>query len=450
MRVSIQSVVLGALACVVFSSSPALAQSKSKPALSLKQAVSQALEYSPQMKYSEAVVDQRMYDKYVARSALLPNVMITGTAAERKDSVANRTPGSLPFAGTSYRQYTLGIHAEQPLLAYGLFSVARQGRIGEEISRASLDISRRTVSVDVIAAYYKTVMNENLVRILQDQERAIQEILNISRRRMGFGGKRLDYLQSQTKLAKLKPKITKAKNDLIASTAELAQLMGLENATSITISTGMPELSLKDVTARFDAQGAEIPELKQQRLQREFLGEQRSIVLGKSLPRLKATGDYGFNNYTKSELFDSPSRSWQAALVLEIPIFSGLSVVNERRSVIAQEYQTEANERNVRNQVAVAQISSRTALEASEAALLSATEAVTISKSAMAEARQNYSVGLINFVEFSTVQDSDFDAATTLLQTRYDAIKAYTTYFASSGQPLETLVDILNSAQVKQ
>lgn len=294
MRVSIQSVVLGALACVVFSSSPALAQSKSKPALSLKQAVSQALEYSPQMKYSEAVVDQRMYDKYVARSALLPNVMITGTAAERKDSVANRTPGSLPFAGTSYRQYTLGIHAEQPLLAYGLFSVARQGRIGEEISRASLDISRRTVSVDVIAAYYKTVMNENLVRILQDQERAIQEILNISRRRMGFGGKRLDYLQSQTKLAKLKPKITKAKNDLIASTAELAQLMGLENATSITISTGMPELSLKDVTARFDAQGAEIPELKQQRLQREFLGEQRSIVLGKSLPRLKATGDYGF------------------------------------------------------------------------------------------------------------------------------------------------------------
>ena len=165
---------------------------------------------------------------------------------------------------------------------------------------------------------------------------------------------------------------------------------------------------------------------------------------------MKATGDYGFNNYTKSELFDSPSRSWQAALVLEIPIFSGLSVVNERRSVIAQEYQTEANERNVRNQVAVAQISSRTALEASEAALLSATEAVTISKSAMAEARQNYSVGLINFVEFSTVQDSDFDAATTLLQTRYDAIKAYTTYFASSGQPLETLVDILNSAQVKQ
>lgn len=428
---------------------PATTTATNKPVLSLKAAVDQALQYSPVLKQGEAVVNQNRYDKFVSRSALLPNVVVTGSAAEQKDSVANRLPGAIPFAGDSYNLYNLGIHAEQPILAYGLFSVARQGGITENIGEASLAINRRDVTKDVISAYYSTVMNENLVRILEEQERAVKEILNISRRRMGFGGKRLDYLQSQTKLAVLVPQITRARNSLVASTAKLAQLMGLENAGSITIGVGMPELSLKDVMAKVDTKAVEIPELTRVRLQREFLGEQKSIVLGKSLPQLKFVGDYKFLNYTKAELFDSPSRSWTASLVLTVPLFSGLSLVNERRSVVAQEYQREAEEKNIRNQVAVIQITSRTALESAEASLNSATEAVKISRSAMAEARQNYSVGLINFVEYSTVQDAEFDAATTLLQTRYDAIDAFSTFFASSGQPLTKLVEILSSAEVK-
>lgn len=419
------------------------------PVLTLKQAVDQALKYSPILAQGEAAVNQVRFEKYVARSQLLPNVSVTASAAEQKDSVANRTPGTVPFAGESYNLYNVGIHAEQPLLAYGFFSVARQGTINEEIGRANLDISSRDVSRNVVDAYYSTVMNENLVRILQDQERAVREILNISRRRLGFGGKRLDFLQSQTKLAVLSPQITRAKNSLASSTAQLAQLMGLENTSSITIGVGMPELKLKTVSPSLNLKDVIIPELTKVRLQRQLLTEQKSIVLGKNLPNLRLVGDYKFLNYTKADLFDSPSRSWTAAVVLNVPLFSGLSLVNERRAVVAQETQREAEERNIRNNLAVAQVSSRTSLESAEAALESATEAVRLAKSALAEARQNYSVGLINFVEFSTVQDADFDAATTLLQTRYDAIKAYSTYFAASGQPVSTLVDLLSTAEVK-
>ncbi|RYZ68408.1 MAG: hypothetical protein EOP05_16425, partial [Proteobacteria bacterium] len=132
------------------------------PVLTLKQAVDQALKYSPILEQGEAAVNQVRFEKYVSRSLLLPNVSITASAAEQKDSVANRTPGTVPFAGESYNLYNVGIHAEQPLLAYGFFSAARQGSINEDIGRANLDISSRDVSRNVVDAYYSTVMNENL------------------------------------------------------------------------------------------------------------------------------------------------------------------------------------------------------------------------------------------------------------------------------------------------
>jgi outer membrane protein TolC len=449
MRVPKSPLASGLATVLLFASSFAFGQ-PAPQVLTLKAAVDQAIQSSPVLERSEAAVNQSRYDKYVSRSLLLPNVKITGSAAEQKDSVANRTPGTVAFGGESYNLYRVGIHAEQPLLAYGFFSAARQGRIREDISRKDLEISRRDVTRDVVDAYYATVMNENLVRILQDQEKAVKEILNISRRRMGLGGKRLDYLQSQTKLAVLVPQITKAKNSLASSTAELAQLMGLENTKTLTIGIGMPELSLKDVSPKLNLKQVDIPELGRVRLERESIGEEKSMSLGKSLPQLKIVGDYSFLNYTKAELFDSPSRSWTAAVVLDIPIFSGFSLINERRSLVAQEYQREAEERNIRNNLAVKQITSRASLETAEASLQSASEAVRLAKSAMAEARQNYSVGLIDFVQYSAVQDADFDAATTLLQTRYDAIKAYSDYFAASGQPLSLLVDMLSASEAKQ
>lgn len=442
-----------AVSVLILATSVARAQAAPTPnsqVITLQAAVEAAQKNNPMAKGAEEAANQARFEKYALRSALLPQIDLTATAAERKDSIADRPTGALAFGGGSYNLYTVGIHAEQPIAAYGLFSATKQARIQEDLAKKSLEITRRDLTSNVVSAYYETVYNENLVRILQEQEKSLREIVGISRRRMGLGGKRVDYLQSQTQLALLLPRISSAQNSLISSTAKLARLMGLEGADNIVISTHIPELALKDVSPSLNLQQIDVPELQRARLERERVQQEKAIALGRHLPQLKLTGDYSYANFTKAELFDGPSNAWQGALVLNIPIFSGLSSISQRRALNAREVQLESTERNIRNQLSVAQIDSRKMLESAESTLSASLEGERLAKETLAEARRDYNVGLINFVEYNTIQQSYFQASTSLLQNRYNALNAYSVYFASSGQSLSTLVELMSKQGPKQ
>lgn len=411
--------------------------------IDLKAAVEMGLSNSPRIKEGLEQVNQYRYEKYVARSSMLPTISATGTAGERKDAVANRSFGSVPFGGDPYNQYSAVLRGEQMLLAYGFFSGGRQAAFQERIAQEKLEGIKRDLSKDVVAAFYKTLMNESLVRLLEEQEQGVRDVLAIAKSRFAFGGKRMDVLQIQTRLALLKPKIDKAKNDLQTSTAELAQLLGRANSSEIKILGQIPSVALKDVESHANFKDPKIPELNQIRLQREQMAEAKSAALGKHLPHLKFVGEYGFSSYTKGELFDSASKSWSAYLVLNIPLFSGLSSLTERNAIIAQEFQLEAQERNISNGISLQQIKSRNELQLAEVSLESAKEAARLAKESLAEARREYRIGRIDFLQFFQVESANYEATTSLLQLKYDVIGAYVDYFTSSGQSLATLIDLL-------
>lgn len=73
----------------------------------------------------------------------------------------------------------------------------------------------------------------------------------------------------RTQLALLKPKIEKAKNELAAASAELANLMGEAEAGSLTLRGRMPSVSTKDLTKYLNLKDYELPELTNVRLQRK-------------------------------------------------------------------------------------------------------------------------------------------------------------------------------------
>jgi outer membrane protein TolC len=409
--------------------------------IDLKRAIELGLANSPSVREATEKVNQSRYEKYVSRSSLLPVVSLKGTAAQKKDSVADRA--SVPFGGEAYKQYSVGLHGEQTLLAYGFFSAGRIAEFQEEIETENLEITKRNLSKSVILSFYKTLMNENLVRLLEDQEKGVRDILTIAQRRYSLGGKRIDVLQIKTRLALLKPKIDKAKNDLASSTAELAQLLGRADHAELKLSGQIPAVALKSVEQHLDFAKLNIPELNQIRLQREQMAEAKSAALGKHLPDLKLTGDYNFASYTKGELFDPASKSWAVYLVLNIPLFSGFSSFSERNALASQEAQLAAQEENRKNNVSLRQIISKNELGLAEASLASATEAAALAKESLDEARREYKVGLVDFLQFFQVESANYEATTALLQLKYDVIGAYANYFIYSGQPLSVLIDLL-------
>lgn len=412
--------------------------------IDLKAAVELAQSNSPVIREAIEVVNQNRFEKYVARSGLFPKIGLSGGVNYQKDSVANKSAGSVPFGGNPYNLYSVGLQGEQTLLAYGFFSAESKAAIQQEIANRNLEIAKRNLTRDVILVFYKTLMNEGFVRILEQQEKGVRDILAISQRRLSIGGKRIDVLQVKTRLALLKPQIDKARNDLSASTAELAHFLGRSDAAELKIHGQIPSLALKTVEPHLNFKDFQIPELNLIRLQKELLDESRAIALGKNLPQLKAVGDYKFLNYTKSELFDPASKSWSVQLVLSVPLFSGFSSISERRALASNEAQLEAQERNLKNALSLEQVKRRKELELAETSLVSAEEAAQLAEASLKEGRREYRVGLIDFLQFFQIESANFEAATSLLQLRYNAIGAYSNYFIASGQPLSILVELLN------
>jgi outer membrane protein TolC len=411
--------------------------------IDIQQAVDLGLTNSPRVRESTEKVNQLRYEKNVVRGGLFPTIGLNAAATQKKDAVADRSFSSVPFGGSAYNQYTVGFHGEQMLLAYGFFSAGRMASYQEDVAEKQLEIVKRDLTRQVISTFYKTLMNENLVRLLEKQEKSVREILLVAQRRLSLGGKRIDVLQVKTRLALLGPKIVRARNDLAASAAELAHLLGRADTKELRITGQIPSLNLKNVEPHLDFKAAEIPELTSIRLQRKQMTEGKAVALGKNLPNLKLVGDYNFLNYTKDELFDPASNSWSVQLVLSVPLFSGLTSISERNALIAQEAQLEAQERNTKNAVSIEQIRRRNELETAESLLASAEEAVDLAKESLDEARREYRSGLIDFLQYFQLESNNYEATTSLLQLKYDLIGVYSNYFAASGLPISVLIEHL-------
>lgn len=413
--------------------------------LDLAGAVGQGLERSPVVREAAEKLNQYRHEKNQLRSTLLPDIDLSAISTTRKDSVADKTVGSVPFGGESYNLYTVGVRGEQTLFTYGTFAGVGRGEVQRQIGEKDLEIARRDLTRQVISAFYATVMNENLVRLLENQEKSVRDTLAIAQRRLGLGGKRIDVLQVRTQLALLKPKIQSARNELAASTATLASLIGRSEAGELRIRNHLPALSIQEIEKAVNFKQARIPELQRLRLQRENLDALKTVALGKHLPSVKIVGDYNFINYSKSALFDGASKSWSVQLVLSVPLFSGFSSLPERRSFVAQDAQLEAQERNSSNDIQLQQIRSRKELESAEASLASAEEGAKLARESLIEARREYRVGLIDFLQYFQIERALFEAESSLLQLRYDAIQALSNYFVFSGQPLTDLIGLLSA-----
>lgn len=414
--------------------------------LDLTAAVDQAVRNSPVLREAREKQNQFRFEASVSRASLFPLIEATGNAAHRKDTVANRIAGgAILFGGDPYNLYSFGITAEQPLFVWGSLAAVRQAGIDHDVSTLDQEITARDLTRDVISAYYRVVLNENFIRINLEQEEVTKEALNTARTRLGLGGRRLDLLQVRTRLALIRPQIEKARNDLATAAAELAKLMGDTSLANFQLRDSIPKLLLSDVEKELNLKEFHLPELDKLRLSRERLDEQRTIILGKQLPSLRFRGQYNFENYTKAEIFDPAARSWSAGLVLSVPIFSGLSSIFERKSVNAQDAQLEAQEKDTSNALTLAQVRSRKVLDSAGVSLGFAEEAAGLARDSMGQAARDYRFGQIDFLQYLQVQQSNFEALTSLQQWKYDNIVALTDYFRSSGQPISLLVNKLNA-----
>jgi outer membrane protein len=416
---------------------------ESQPPLDLKTAVGKAVENNNAILQARHKIDQDAYDTKAVRSLLFPSVNAVFQRETEKSAVLTN-PNATPFGGSAFNQYVADLKFTQPLFAWGSLSAVRVANFNRVLNELDLEIAVRTLSNNVIQAFYQVLLNQRLLEILERTQTVVNESLATAQSRLRTGrGQLLDVLQVKTQMALLKPQIESAHNQLESAGAQLATYLSEQGKYELQVEGTLKGLFLKDVQKHMDFKNAHLPELERVRVQREQLGESRDVTLGGHLPNLSLQGDYGYISPTQGDLFTGNAHEWSAMLVLNIPLFSGLQSLYQMSSLDQQDHQLEYQGRDLENTLALNQVQSLKSLQSTGASLVSAEEAADLADQSMAEARRNYRLATIDFVQFLTVEQNMLQADSSLDNIRYQNIAAFANYFVATGQPLSTLIDLL-------
>lgn len=410
--------------------------------LTLKDVVQKALDFNPTIVAAKESIHQQEGQKSLALSSLYPLLTFNLEGAYKKDAVYTGGP---KFGGDPYNTYNSNLNLSQILYRKGLISNVNVEDYNIQIQKVNVEKAERDLTKEVIAVFYKYVLDRQNLENLKKTQDIIQKSLSYAQKRYETGrGEMLDVIQTKTQLALLQPQITKAQDDFESDALNLINLMGEREHSSLIIKGELKKLLYKDVEPIIDLNNFYFPEYQINTLSSEQLGQEKNFVLGKHFPTVELVGDYDYNNYKKADLFSAYSKSWAVAVQLHIPLFSGFSSFAERSILASRDLQLKIARRELENNLIFDQANSLKTLKNAEASLVSAESSVKLSTQAQNEANRLYKFSQIDLIKFLSVQQDALQALSNLDNLKYASIVAYSNYFSSSGQPMNKLVDILS------
>jgi outer membrane protein TolC len=230
--------------------------------------------------------------------------------------------------------------------------------------------------------------------------------------------------------------------DLRTSTAELAKAIGRPYEPDIAIQSIWKKIDVKEVQKKWMGLNPELLEVQRVVARRQQIDESITTLLGKHWPRIDAIGDLTWLGYSKSALFDGDAMSWGAGVTLSVPIFSGLSYFHERREYEAQLMQAKFEEDKVIQSIRLAQIQASENLKTAEGVIDSLRSTVDLANQALEEARRNYRVSTIDYLQLLQTENSVLDTSLLLDQGQYDLVVALISYVKAFGFSADQLVEV--------
>lgn len=411
--------------------------------LNLMDAVDLAVKHDPVLQRAGAGITEASAQGWLSFSEALPSLNGNLSYQRKKDSVLN---GRALFNGDSYNSYEATLNAHQTLLARGFFSGIFAGRGLKPIKVLEYEIAQRKVVFDTIQLFFKILLTNKNLATYKKALSIHQQSLEEAQHRLKIGrGQRLDVLQSKTEIALLDPKVRKASNDLKTAAAELAKQIGKPEDLEMKLQGELKVPVLEDLKKLLEGSPTKIPEIEKAKLELENLKDQNTVILGQHWPRMDFEGSYGRTGYRKNDLTDGDATSWMAGINLSIPLFSGLSYIHERRSLEAKEAQSSFEEIRVRQEIALDQVKAREELDTAEAVIKSSKIAWELAEEALKEARRDYRVANIDYLQLLSTEQKLIDSELAWDQAQFDLITALTKYFTSCGYAPEILVKTLGS-----
>jgi outer membrane protein TolC len=303
-----------------------------------------------------------------------------------------------------------------------------------EASTADLETTRQAVILNTKQAYYSVLSAQRLLQVAEETVQQNQKHLELAQARFDVGlAPRFDVTQAQVQVSNAVLNLVTARNNVALGYETLRTAVGETGPFNVTLVDVLERqvVSFDEATALARAY-ANRPEVVSLQAQQRAQAEQVSALQKQYLPSITGTAQY---NWTGREY--PLQQGWLWGVSLTVPLFDDIQTVAQVGEAQATLRNLQAQEENLRLQVALEVHQNLLNLHQAE-------ESIRVSEQTLVQARENldlaegrYAAGVGNIIEVTDAQVSLTSARANNIQALY----AYKTTLAQLEKAVGQLLE---------
>jgi outer membrane protein len=382
----------------------------------IRQALSSAYKYNPQLDSQRALL--RATDEDVARANAGYRPRIVGTA-DVAYSNTNTRPDSLGEGTTHPKGYDVTL--TQPVFQGGrVINGVREAESNVRAAREQLRNIEQQVLLAAATAYMDVVRDQQVVRLRENNVNVLTRELKATQDRFAVGEvTRTDVAQAQSRRAAAVSQLDLARANLKTSRATFERVVGHPPANLV--SPSPPEKYLpKSVEEATAVAAREAPALVGALYSEQAARANVDKIWGELLPSVQVVGRYA-NDYNSSRTVDQTEATTVTAQ-LSVPIYEGGEVRARVRQAKHQHVSRLQQIEQFRSEAQATVVTAWSRLQASRAQLVSDQVAVQAGRTALQGVREEERVGQRTVLDVLNAEQELLNAEVQLASTQRDVV----------------------------
>lgn len=304
--------------------------------INLQEAIDIALKSNPQILMAQEKVRETEQAMKEAFAGYFPLLSLQGNYTHLGEPPKVHIPdwGDLEIGPQDTTAFALSL--TQPLYTSGQLSLTnQQAKLNYQVAREDLKSTQSETVFQVKQSFYSVILAQENLQITKQALDQAEAHLQIAESFYQSGrASRFDLLRAKVEMAKFKPEVIRAKNDLALTKESLAIL--LSQPSSLEIEEKLKfEPGLLSLDEALQAALVYRSDLKSLRLQEDMAGLSIGITRAVNLPSLSFLGNYEYTSSGGSKW----KNKWNVNLVLGFTLFDAgknKAQVEQKRSQVRQ------------------------------------------------------------------------------------------------------------------